>query len=79
MVVYLAPGEDELATRLALEKVTIDPQVGAALLGHALPEVLGAAKQAARAESGFPDDLSSLLGESPAGAPTEDQEPAPFG
>lgn len=67
-----APGEDELATRLVIDKVQIDPQVGAALLEHTLPEVLGAAKAAAREESQFPDDLSSLLGEpAPAEAPAE--------
>lgn len=65
-----APGEEEVASRIAIEKAIVDPQVSLALLQYILPTILGQARDAKLAEEGFPDDLSQLLGGQP-GAPGE--------
>ena len=71
-----APDEAELALRMALEKSTVPPEVAQSLLQHAMPEVLGAAREA-NLQGGpvpFPDDLAKMLESAPAAEPAA--EPA---
>ena len=69
-----APTQDEIANRIAVEKMQIPPEVGIALLHHIIPTVLDKEKMAARdaLPVPFPESAKRLLGD-----PTYDPEKDP--
>lgn len=65
-----APDDDELLTRIALEKAAVPPEMATALLERINPQFWADQKEAGAAESGIPEDISELLsGEAPPAPP----------
>ena len=65
-----APDEDEILTRLAVEKATIPPELATVLLERLHPEFFEQQRGEGQAESGIPEDIGSLLsGEVPEAPP----------
>jgi hypothetical protein len=58
---YDKPTDDELLTRMALERTQIPPDIAAALIERLNPEYFASLRQAGQEEAGIPDDISSLL------------------
>lgn len=57
-----APGEAEIATRIALEKAQIPPEVAQALLSALLPTILGKAREEEiKSSGGLPPELQQTL------------------
>lgn len=72
-----APDDEELLTRLAIEKATIPPEMATVLLERLAPEFFQAQREEGQEQSGIPSDIGQLLsGEVPAG-PTEAAPAAP--
>ena len=70
-----APDDDELLTRLAIEKVTIPPEMSTALIERINPEFWQAQKEVGSAEAGIPSDISQLLSGEAGPAPVEPTGP----
>jgi hypothetical protein len=70
-----APNDEELLTRLAIEKAIIPPEMATVLIERLAPEFFAAQREAGAAEAGIPSDIGQLLsGEMPAG-PAEPPPP----
>lgn len=65
------PDEDEVLTRLAVEKAVIPPELATVLLERLHPEFFQAERQAGQEQSGIPSDIGSLLSGEVPPAPTE--------
>lgn len=58
---YDKPSDDELLTKMALERTQIPPDIAAALIERISPEFFASLREEGQEEAGIPDDVSSLL------------------